>query len=124
MIARTVDRLAPEEREAVRAVAVSGDPAEDTRASVRRFLAARRAVGRLEYLVGEERELRPLWTALQLLPSVDTGRDTLHSAPLRIYDQNGVWVATLHAGADLSEENLLHEHPLRARRGRRHLEVS
>ena len=109
VIARTVDRLSPGEREAVRAVAVSGDPAEDTPASVRRFLAARRAVGRLEYLVGEERELRPLWTALQLLPSVDTGRDTLHSAPLRIYDRNGVWVATLHAGADLSEENLLHD---------------
>lgn len=109
VIARTIDRLAPQEREAVRAVAVSGDPAEDTPASVRRFLAARRAVGRLEYLVGEERELRPLWTALQLLPSVDTGRDTLHSAPLRIYDRDGVWVATLHAGADLSEENLLHD---------------
>lgn len=109
VIARTVDRLRPEEREAVRAVAVSGDPAEDTPASVRRFLAARRAEGRLDYLVGEERELRPLWTALQVLPSLDTGRDTLHSAPLRIYDRDGVWVATLHAGADLSEENLLHD---------------
>lgn len=109
VIARTVDRLSREEREAVRAVAVSGDPAEDTPASVRRFLAARRAEGRLDYLVGEERELRPLWTKLQLLPSLDTGRDTLHSAPLRIYDRGGVWVATLHAGADLSEENLLHD---------------
>lgn len=109
VIARTVDRLSREERAAVRAVAVSGDPAEDTPASVRRFLAARRAEGRLDYLIGDERELRPLWTALQLLPSLDTGRDTLHSAPLRIYDRDGVWVATLHAGADLSEENLLHD---------------
>lgn len=109
VIARTVDRLSREERAAVRAVALSGDPAEDTPASVRRFLAAQRAEGRLDYLVGEERELRPLWTKLQLLPSLDTGRDTLHSAPLRIYDRDGVWVATLHAGADLSEENLLHD---------------
>lgn len=93
----------------MRAVAVSGDPAEDTPASVRRFLAARRAEGRLDYLVGEERELRPLWSALQVLPSLDTGSDTLHSAPLRIYDRDGVWVATLHADADLSEENLLHD---------------
>jgi cytochrome oxidase Cu insertion factor (SCO1/SenC/PrrC family) len=109
VIARTVDRLDAEEREDVRAIAVSGDPAEDTRASVRRFLAARRAQGRLEYLVGKERELRPLWSALQVLPSLDTGRDTLHSAPLRIYDHEGVWVATLHAGVDLNEENLLHD---------------
>ncbi|MFN2470984.1 MAG: hypothetical protein ABR583_08350 [Gaiellaceae bacterium] len=93
----------------MRALAVTGDPAEDTPVSVRRFLAARRAEGRLDYLLGEERELRPLWTALKLLPSLDTGQDTLHSAPLRIYDREGVWVATLHAGADLSEENLLHD---------------
>jgi len=32
-----------------------------------------------------------------------------HSAPLRIYDRSVVWVATLHAGVDLSEENLLHD---------------
>jgi hypothetical protein len=44
-----------------------------------------------------------------VLPSLDTGRDTLHSAPLRVYDRDGVWVATLHAGVDLSEENLLHD---------------
>jgi cytochrome oxidase Cu insertion factor (SCO1/SenC/PrrC family) len=109
VIARSVDRLSEEERAQVRALAITGDPAEDTPASVRRFLAARRAQGRLDYLLGEERELRPLWTALQLLPSLDTGRDTLHSAPLRIYDREGIWVATLHAGADLSEENLLHD---------------
>jgi cytochrome oxidase Cu insertion factor (SCO1/SenC/PrrC family) len=109
VIARSVDRLSEAERAQVRALAITGDPAEDTPASVRRFLAARRAQGRLEYLLGKERELRPLWTALQLLPSLDTGRDTLHSAPLRIYDREGVWVATLHAGADLSEESLLHD---------------
>jgi cytochrome oxidase Cu insertion factor (SCO1/SenC/PrrC family) len=109
VLARAVDRLGADERREVRALAVSGDPAEDTPASVRRFLAAQRANGRLEYLTGAERDLRPLWKALQVLPSLDTGRDTLHSAPLRIYDRDGVWVATLHAGADLSEENLLHD---------------
>jgi hypothetical protein len=28
---------------------------------------------------------------------------------VRIYDREGVWVATLHAGVDLSEDNLLHD---------------
>jgi cytochrome oxidase Cu insertion factor (SCO1/SenC/PrrC family) len=109
VVARTIDRLAPGERAEVRALAVTVDPAEDTRTSVRRFLRARRADGRLDYLIGDERKLRPLWEALQILPSLDSGRDTLHSAPVRIYDRAGVWVATLHAGADLSEENLLHD---------------
>ena len=109
VVARTIDRLRAEERSEVRALAVSGDPAEDTPVSVKRFLTAQRAEGRLEYLIGAEGDLRPLWTALQVLPSLDTGRDTLHSAPLRVYDRDGVWVATLHAGVDLSEENLLHD---------------
>jgi cytochrome oxidase Cu insertion factor (SCO1/SenC/PrrC family) len=109
VIARTVDRLGDSERAQVRALALSSDPGEDTPASVRRFLRAQSAVGRLDYLVGEERDLRPLWNALKVLPSADTGRDALHSAPLRIYDRDGVWVATLHAGADLSEANLLHD---------------
>jgi hypothetical protein len=28
---------------------------------------------------------------------------------VRIHDSDRVWVATLHAGADLSEDNLLHD---------------
>lgn len=109
VVARTLDRLGTEERAQVRALAVTGDPAEDTPASVRRFLTRQGAQGRLDYLLGEQRELRPLWKELGLLPSLDTGRDSLHSAPLRIYDREGVWVATLHAGVDLTEENLLHD---------------
>jgi protein SCO1/2 len=109
VIARTVDRLTSHERRQMSAVAVTVDHAEDTPQSVRRFLRARRAEGRLDYLLGSEHALRSLWDALQVLPSLDTGSDSLHSAPLRIYDRDGIWVATLHAGADLSEDNLLHD---------------
>jgi len=28
---------------------------------------------------------------------------------VRIYDRDGVWVSTLHAGADLTTENLVHD---------------
>ena len=108
-IARAIDTLTLEERARVRALAVTVDPAEDTPASVSRFLRAQRAQGRLDYLLGTEDELRPFWNALKILPSLDTGNDSLHSAPLRIYDRDGLWVATLHAGADLSDENLLHD---------------
>jgi len=110
-VARAIDGLTRAERKDVEVVAISTDPAEDTRASVRRFLARNRATGRLRYVGGgePERKLRKLWNVFQILSSLESGQDTLHSAPVRIYDRNGIWVATLHAGADLSEANLAHD---------------
>jgi protein SCO1/2 len=109
VVARAIDGLAPSERSQVRAVAVSTDPAEDTRRSVQRFLASRRAQGRLDYLVGDVPALRRLWRELHVLSSLESGNDALHSAPVRVYDRRLVWVSTLHAGVDLTEENLLHD---------------
>lgn len=51
--------------------------------------------------------MRRLWKRFQILSSLESGEDTLHSAPVRIYDRDGVWAATLHAGVDLNEEHLL-----------------
>lgn len=110
-VARSIDSLRPAERSEVGAVAITTDPAEDSRTAVRRFLARNRAVGRLAYVGGgePERELRRVWKAFYVLSSLKSGRDALHSAPVRIYDRSGTWVTTLHAGADLSESNLLHD---------------
>ena len=108
-IGGTIDRLTPGEREQVTAVAISTDPGEDTPASVRAFLGKQRALGKLLYLRGPEKEMRSLWKRFQILASLESGEDTLHSAPVRIYDRESVWVATLHAGFDLNEANLLHD---------------
>jgi protein SCO1/2 len=108
-IADGLGRLSADERGRVVAVALSVDPAEDTPASVRRFLASRGAEEAVRYLVAPEAEMRPLWEAFGVAASADTGMDDLHSAPVRIYDSSGVWVATLHAGADLTPQNLVHD---------------
>jgi protein SCO1/2 len=110
-VARAVEALAPAERQEVRAVAISTDPAEDTERSVRTFLARNRALGRLLYAGGgqSERELGRVWKSFAVLSSLESGRDSLHSAPVRIYDRSGFWVTTLHAGADLTEANLVHD---------------
>ena len=108
-IARTLERLTPEERAEIAPIAISTDPEEDTPEAVRSFLEKNRAVGKLRYLVAPVERLRPLWESFQIAASVDTGIDTLHSAPVRIYDREGVWVTTLHAGADLTMENLAHD---------------
>lgn len=109
-VGRAFDLLSLAERRRVYAVAISTDPEEDTTASVRSFLRRNRALGTLHYLGGGEPEakLRPLWKRFQILSSLESGEDTLHSAPVRIYD-GGVWVATLHAGVDLTPANLAHD---------------
>jgi cytochrome oxidase Cu insertion factor (SCO1/SenC/PrrC family) len=108
-IGRAIDLLTSDERRRVEAIAISTDPVEDTPESVRSFLGKQRAVGRLDYLVGPEDEMRLLWTDLNILSSLETGEDTLHSAPVRVYDQRGVWVSTLHPGVDLRPENLVND---------------
>jgi cytochrome oxidase Cu insertion factor (SCO1/SenC/PrrC family) len=109
-IGRALDLLTAEELDRVVAVAISTDPKEDDPGSVRAFLLRHRVLGKLHYVGGAEAEskLRPLWKRFNILSSLESGEDTLHSAPVRIYDE-GVWVATLHAGVDLTPENLVHD---------------
>ena len=108
-IARTLEQLSPAERAEVTALAITTDPEEDTPGAVRTFLKKNRAIGKLVYVIGPLERLRPLWERFQIAASVDTGSDTLHSAPVRIYNREGIWVSTLHAGADLTMENLAHD---------------
>jgi SCO1/SenC len=83
-LARGIDALSPSERADVVAVALSVDPDEDTRASVDRFLRARHALGRIRYLVTPADTLKRLWGEFLILPSVRSGSDSIHSAPVRI----------------------------------------
>ena len=110
-VARTIDALRAGERRDVVAVAISTDPDEDTPSSVRAFLRRQHALGRLRYLGNEEpvERMKEVWERFQILSSFETHTDTLHSAPVRIYDRGGIWVATQHAGVDLTPTNLAHD---------------
>ncbi|MEX2210552.1 MAG: SCO family protein [Gaiellaceae bacterium] len=108
-IRAALERLDEEERRDVAAVAISVHPGDDTPDAVRAFLRRHRVEGDLLYLIGTEAELRPVWEAFQVLPALDTGSSDIHSAPVRVFDRDGVWVSTLHAGADLTPENLAHD---------------
>ena len=108
-VAQTFARMGPELRSRVTAVAISSDPGEDTTAAVREFLGRTRAAGALRYLTRPGSEIRRLWATFQILSSSESGTDDMHSAPVRIYDSDGVWVSTLHAGVDLTDENLIHD---------------
>lgn len=53
--------------------------------------------------------MRPLWRRFQILSSLESGKANIHSAPVRIYGPDLSWLATQHAGADLSPRNLAHD---------------
>lgn len=109
VIARGLDLLTPTQRGQMVALAITSNPHDDTPAAIRSFLRRHRAEGELRYLIGSERALRPVWDAFHVVPSIDTGSADVHSAPARIFDRRGLWVSTLHAGADLTPANLAHD---------------
>jgi len=109
VIAIAMHRLSPQERRQVEAVAITVEPHLDTPASVQRFLAARRAIGFLDFLIGSVRQLRPVWKAYGVLPALDTGSADIHSASVRVFNRDDVWVSNLHTTVDLTPANLLHD---------------
>jgi len=113
-----LDRLPRSLTPSLAAVAISTDPAGDTRASRRTFLRRHGAAGKLRYLSGPLATLKPVWKGFLILSSHESGDDEVHSAPVRIYDPDGVWVSTLHAGVDLTPANLAHDLRKALRRGK------
>jgi protein SCO1/2 len=67
-------------------IAVSVDPANDTRETARAFLLEQSMTGRMDFLLGSREELEPLWEAFGIAPQRD-GRD--HSAYTVLVDGEG-----------------------------------
>ena len=67
-------------------LAVSVDPAGDTPASARRFLNERRMTGRARFLLGDERELAPVWKGYGVQPQSGA---LDHSATVVLVDAQG-----------------------------------
>lgn len=108
-IAQTWTLLTPAERGRSVAIAISTDPRDDTRPSIRAFLARHRAAGTIRYLAGSVPDMKQLWRHFQILSSLQSGEADTHSAPVRIYGHDLTWRATQHPGADLSPTNLAHD---------------
>lgn len=108
-LASTAALLTPDERRQVVFVAITSDPTGDTPAAIRAFLQRHHALRTLHYLSGPVPTLRRLWHTFQILSSLESGDADTHSAPVRIYSRDGIWLATQHAGADLNPANLAHD---------------
>jgi len=94
------------QRRGVDVLAVSVAPAEDTPASVRRFVTVQHAGGFLRYLVGTRAELAPVWKAYAMKPQGPGGED--HSAFVLLIDRRGLlrigWPAHQATPEDLAHD--------------------
>jgi cytochrome oxidase Cu insertion factor (SCO1/SenC/PrrC family) len=107
-IGRALARLGEDERAKTTAVAISVNPHVDTRASVERFLRDHRVSASST----TERHGSRAQARLARLSDRLGLRDRRRQYPFgrRAHlDREGEWVATLHAGADLSSANLAHD---------------
>jgi protein SCO1/2 len=68
--------------------AISVDPREDTRASVRRFVRTQHAERFLRYLTGTRPQLRPVWKKYGIRPQGPEGED--HTAFVLLVDRGGI----------------------------------
>ncbi len=81
-----LDDLSDRERRQIRALALSVDPANDSAESAKRFLVTRRVSGYLDYLVGSQQELRPVWREYGFSPQT---RKLEHNSYVVLIDRRG-----------------------------------
>ncbi len=87
---------------------VSTDPAADTPAVVRRFLGEAALSGRVEYLTGTLGELRPVWHAYGIVPSLLGDAASPHAASVLLIDRSGQ-KRDLFQVEELTPEGLAHD---------------
>jgi protein SCO1/2 len=75
----TLQRLGPKGRADFRVIAVSVDPARDTRAAVDHFVAAHSLLPQFRYVTGTHAQLAPVWRAYHVAATPD-GKTVTHSS--------------------------------------------
>ncbi len=81
-----LDDLSGDQREGVRALALSVDPANDTPDAARRFLVDRRVSGYLDFLLGPRSDLQPVWRDFGFAPQT---KEQEHNAHVVLIDKGG-----------------------------------
>ncbi|HZS24971.1 MAG TPA: SCO family protein [Gaiellaceae bacterium] len=99
--------LPVEQRRQVSVIAVSVDPAHDTRSAVRRFVAEHRLPSQFHYLIGSADELKPIWQAYNLLIDVKSVELVSHTAYVLLLDRSGK--PRLYYPSSVTSAALLHD---------------
>jgi protein SCO1/2 len=102
---KVLKRIGPT-RDELEVLAVSVDPANDTRAAVRRYVRVHRLLGQFHYLIGTRKQLAPVWRSYSVKPTKLAGA-LVHSAFVLLIDPRGA--ARLVYPADVKAAALLHD---------------
>jgi protein SCO1 len=89
----------------VPALAIAVDPPNDTLESAREFLNEQRMTGRMEFVLGNEEELRPVWDGYSIRPQLP---GTEHQARIVIVDRNGLQRVAFPLG-EATPERIAHD---------------
>ncbi len=103
--AQTVRGALDELGEDVPALAVAVDPPRDTAESAQAFLAEQRVTGRMDFVLGSRRELRPLWNGFYIAPQTVTQE---HQARFTLIDKRG-FQRVGYPGFEATPERLAHD---------------
>jgi protein SCO1 len=107
-IARALELLGSRARD-VAAVAVSVDPKGDAPEAVRAWIRGHRLPGNFHYLIGSERQLRPVWDAYYAAPQIPGRPESTHSASIWLVDAAGRWRTKFSAGIPVAPNDLAHD---------------
>ncbi len=103
-----LNELTEEHAPAPAVLIVSADPAADTPANVRRFLAEVSLTGRVQYLTGTPAQLRAVWHAYAIKPASDGAAVFDEYAPVLLIDGSG-HKRVLFESEELTPEGLSHD---------------
>ncbi|MGZ4173127.1 MAG: SCO family protein [Solirubrobacteraceae bacterium] len=97
----------------VHVLAVTVDPRRDTPAAIRGFLAARDAVGRMDYLLGSRAALLRVWRAWDVAVTTDGRRVTSGHSAL-VYGVSGGGKLAVVYPSNVTPAQIAHDAPLLA----------
>ena len=103
--AQTIRGALDELGEDLPALAVAVDPPRDTAESARAFLAEQRVTGRLDFVLGSSRQLRPVWNGFYIAPQTVTQE---HQARFTLIDKRG-FQRVGYPGFEATPERLAHD---------------
>ncbi len=107
-IRAALEALGPDARRAT-VLAVSVDPAGDTREAVRDWLDRHRLHGELRYLIGTREQLEPVWEGYFAAPQTPGRPESAHTASIWLVDARGRLRAVHSAGRPLDPADLAHD---------------
>jgi protein SCO1 len=102
----------------VAAVAISVDPEGDTRPAVRAWLRKHHLPANFHYLVGNRRQLKPVWRAYFAAPQPAGTEESRHTASIWVIDARGRLRAKFSGGIPVRPRDIAHDLRLLVRESR------